>query len=69
MAVSLISHGLLVVALVIMFMIRGAQPVALIIAAHSVFLYNGYRVFLGGKERPGRDADPSPSSSAVVMKE
>ena len=22
----------------------------------------------GGKERPGRDADPSPTSSAVVMK-
>ena len=21
-------------------------------------LYNGYRVFPGGKERPGRDADP-----------
>jgi hypothetical protein len=32
-------------------------------------LYNGYRVFPGGKERPGRDADPSPPSSAVVMKE
>jgi len=32
-------------------------------------LYNGYRVFLAGKERPGRDADPSPPSSAVVMKE
>ena len=32
-------------------------------------LYNGYRVFPGGKERPGRDADPSPTSSAVVMKE
>jgi len=31
-------------------------------------LYNGYRVFLGGKERPGRDADPSLPSSAVVMK-
>ena len=31
-------------------------------------LYKGYRVFPGGKERPGRDADPSPSSSAVVMK-
>ena len=31
--------------------------------------YNGYRVFPGGKERPGRDADPSPPSSAVVMKE
>ena len=28
-------------------------------------VYNGYRVFPGGKERPGRDADPSPSSSAV----
>ena len=22
-------------------------------------LYNGYRVFSGGKDRPGRDADPS----------
>ena len=32
-------------------------------------LYNGYRVFPGGKKRPGRDADPSPPSSAVVMKE
>jgi len=28
-----------------------------------------YRVFPGGKERPGRDADPSPPSSAVVLKE
>ena len=25
-------------------------------------LYNGYLVFPGGKERPGRDADPSPPS-------
>jgi hypothetical protein len=32
-------------------------------------LYNGYRVFPGGKERPGRDADPSPPSTAVVTKE
>jgi len=32
-------------------------------------LYNGYRVFSGGKERPGRDADSSPPSSAVVKKE
>ena len=31
-------------------------------------LYNGYRVFHGGKERPGRKADPSPPSSAVVKK-
>jgi len=29
-------------------------------------LYNGYRVFLGGKVLPGRDADPSPPSSAEV---
>jgi hypothetical protein len=28
-------------------------------------LYNGYQVFPGGKERPGRDADPSPPPSAV----
>jgi len=32
-------------------------------------LYNGYQVFPGGKKGPGRDADPSPSSSAVVRKE
>jgi len=32
-------------------------------------LYNGYRVFPGRKERPAHDADPSPPSSAVVMKE
>ena len=32
-------------------------------------LYNGYRVFPKGKERPVRDADPSPPSIAVVMKE
>jgi len=31
-------------------------------------LYNGFWVFPGGKERPGRDSDPSPPSSAVVMK-
>jgi len=34
----------------------------------SSLLYNGYRVFPGGKERPGRDADPSPPSSAVGHK-
>ena len=31
-------------------------------------LYSGYRVLLGGKERPGRDAEPSSPSSAVVKK-
>jgi hypothetical protein len=28
-------------------------------------LYNMYRVFPGGQDRPGRDADSSPTSSAV----
>ena len=32
-------------------------------------LYNGYRVFSGGKKRPGRDADPSPLLVPLVMKE
>ena len=32
-------------------------------------LQNGYRVFPKGKKRLGRDADPSPPSSVVVMKE
>jgi len=32
-------------------------------------LYNGYWVFPEGKERSGRDADPSSPSSAVVKKE
>jgi len=32
-------------------------------------LYNRYRVFPEGNERPGRDPDPSPPSSAVVKKE
>jgi hypothetical protein len=29
-------------------------------------LYNGYRVFPGGRKRPGRDANPSPPSRAKV---
>ena len=32
-------------------------------------LYNGYRVFPGGKLRPGYAADHSPPSSAAVMEE
>jgi len=32
-------------------------------------LYNGYRDFPGGKERLGRDADPSPLLVPLVMKE
>ena len=30
-------------------------------------LYNGYRLFTGVKERSGRDADPSPAFSVVVV--
>ena len=33
------------------------------------FLYNGYRVFSGGKERSGRDADHSLTSSDTVVEE
>ena len=32
-------------------------------------MYNGYQVFPGGKERPGRVADLSAPSSAVLKKE
>ena len=35
----------------------------------SSLLCNRYRVFPGGKVRPGRAADHSPPSSAVVMEE
>jgi len=31
-------------------------------------LYSGYRIFPRGKERSGRDANPSSLSSAAVMK-
>jgi len=37
--------------------------------AHPASCTMGTGSFPGGKERPGRDADPSPPSSAVVMKE
>jgi hypothetical protein len=32
-------------------------------------VYNGYRVFPGGKVRPGRAADHSPPSSAEILEE
>ena len=43
-------------------------PVGVRFSAPSL-LYNGYWIFPGGKERPGRDANPSPLSSAVIMEE
>jgi len=45
---------------------RLSAPVQTGPEAPPSLLYNGYRVFPGGKERPGHDADPSPPSSAVV---
>jgi len=39
------------------------------VLAPPSLLYNGYRVFPGGKELPGRDAYHSPPSSAVIKKE
>ena len=37
--------------------------------AHQASCIRGTVSFPVAKERPGRDADPSPPSSAVVMKE
>jgi len=34
----------------------------------SSLLYNGYRVFPGGKERPGREAETSAPSTSVAKK-
>jgi len=50
---------------------RFSAPVQIGPGAHpaSCTMGNGYRVFLGGKGQPGRDADPSPPSSPMVMKE
>jgi hypothetical protein len=45
---------------------RFSAPVQTGPGGTSSLLYSGYRVFPGGKERPGRDADPSLPSSAVV---
>jgi len=45
---------------------RFSAPVQTGPEAHPSLLYNGYRLFPGGKVRPGRDADPSPPYSAEV---
>ena len=56
--------------------VRGSNPGGAIFSARQdrpwsprSLLYNGYRVFPGGKVRPGRAADHSPPPSAVVMEE
>jgi hypothetical protein len=45
---------------------RFSAPVQTGPEAHPSLLYNGYRVFPGGKLRPGCDANPSPPSNAEV---
>ena len=47
---------------------RFSPPVQTGPGAHPASCTMGTGFFPGGKERPGRDADPSPPSSAVVMK-
>ena len=48
---------------------RFSAPVQTGPETHPASCTMGTGSFHGGKERPGRDADPSPPSSAVVMKE
>ena len=47
----------------------GSNPGGDKIFRPSSLLYNGYRLFPGGKVQPGRAADHSPPSSAAVKKE
>jgi len=47
---------------------RFSAPVQTGPGAHTGSCTMGAESFPGGKERPGPDADPSPPSSAVVMK-
>ena len=46
---------------------RFSAPVQTRPGAHPASCIMGTGFFPGGKERPGREADPSPPSSAVVM--
>jgi len=48
---------------------RFSAPVQNGPGAHQASCKIGYRVFPGGKEWSGRDADPSPPSSAMVINE
>jgi len=45
------------------------RPSRLILWSTQPRVYNGYRVFPGGKVWPGRVADHSPASSATFMEE
>ena len=47
---------------------RYSAPVQTGPGSHPAPCTMGTGSFPGGKERPGRDADPSPTSSAVIMK-
>jgi len=48
---------------------RFSAPVQTSPVAHPAYYTMGTGSFPGVKERPARDADPSPPSSAVIMKE
>ena len=48
---------------------RDFPPIQTGPVAHTASIYDGYRVFSGGKVRQGRAADHSPPSSAAVMEE
>ena len=47
---------------------RFFAPVQTVPGAHTASCIMGTGSFPGGKERPERDPDPSPPSSALVMK-
>ena len=48
--------------------VRFSAPVQTVPGTHPASCCNGCRVFPGGKDRPGRDADTLPPSSAAVKK-
>jgi len=48
---------------------RFSEPAQTVLGAHPAHCTMGTGFLPGGKERTGRDADPSPTSSAVVKKE
>jgi len=63
--VTLAPHPLLVPLVMKEWSYTSTLPMGRTACTEHQCLYNGYRVFPEGKERPGRDADPSPPSGAV----
>jgi len=67
--VTLTPHLLLVPLVMKEWSYTSTLPMGRTACTEPQCLYNGYRVFPEGKERPGRDADPSPLLVSLVMKE